>query len=398
MLIRTYRAKNLKEALGRVKEELGDQATILSARSIRTGLLSSQMEVTAAPPDPSPAMRPRPEPQAEVGQHFNAQQMSKMLSPLRLELRALHAELRALQLRAPTPSGTDVEAPRERKNVVIPAGPLAELQRRLEASGMRAALGERVARAVAALLREEEGDLNTGRSSRPAKSASTTKDNQQLDSLALRAIAQDLHRAMPIESRGSSRPIALVGPPGVGKTTTLAKIAARAALLHGREVGLIAADDEGIVGAQAIEELARCLGVSCARASDPASLRDAAQSLRHCDIILVDLAGQGPRDAAGLARLNEKLAAVEADVVLCLNADLRPLEIDANLAGFAASRPSALILCKLDQAIALGALYDAAAIADLPVMYLTTGRRIPDDIEEATPERIASLVMGLNLN
>ena len=445
MLIRKYRAKNLKEALQRVKADLGEEATVLSSRKVKVGLLSSQIEVTATmvsmgggclAPRPAPKPEPRtpaapssaatapipaapalarpgsfgpPPPlrrppvkrrpgriEAALGQPPVSHNIQRMISPLRKEIRSLSSEVRSLAGEQDS-SARIVDSLDElklllgalRQSPAAPAGrapegsPLLQsLAEQLTDCGMRASLVRDVLERVAAVLPQSAEDASTC-----------------LENLAARVMAEDMRSVPALESESGPRVVAMVGPPGVGKTCTLIKIATRASLLHERSVGIIGCDTEGIGAIKTLSETARLIGLPCRIAESSADLAAALDELRsQCELILVDTAGCSGRDAAAIQQLAGKLGGNEIEPLLLLNADMRCLEIDANLQGFARLQPAALIFTKLDQAMELGGLYDAARSSSLPMMYLTNGRRIPDDIEEATAEKVASQIMGFAYN
>ncbi len=140
------------------------------------------------------------------------------------------------------------------------------------------------------------------------------------------------------------------------------------------------------------------IGVPVIIAQDAEQLRQALETFSGCcDLILIDTSGNSARDPQEMAEL-EQLLPDTVEVMLVINADMRGLEIDTTLAGFRRVQPRGLIFTKLDQAVGLGAIYEAAACSELPVIYLTNGRRIPEDIEDATPELISSLILGFQYN
>jgi flagellar biosynthesis protein FlhF len=409
MIVRTYRARNLREALGQVKADLGEDATILSTRTVSAGLFRSQLELTAAlspvgippqnlaAPAPQPAPVPPPPPPAPG---LEVREVARFLAPLRQEIHSIHAELRALSTepRASEPSGKVAGALDELRQMLralqarVPGeetvppprahGPLlAALAARLRENRVREEHRERVLEQVAARLPED-----------PAEATACG------ESLAAAAIGSEVACASPVDRPGLARRVALCGPAGVGKTTTLAKIATRAALLEGRSVALIGCDSERIGAVRALEDTARLLGVPVRFARTLDDLAGALEELSGAELILVDTSGHSHRDLEAIATLGDALREAKVEPLLCLNADLRACELDACLEAFASLGPRALVLTKLDQAIGLGNLLSAPLGADRPVMYLTSGRRIPDDLEAATPARIGTLVMGLHLN
>ena len=193
---------------------------------------------------------------------------------------------------------------------------------------------------------------------------------------------------------------AFVGPTGVGKTTTLAKLAARLSLRQGRSVGLVAADTYRIGAVEQLATYARILAVPCEVAGDAAALPAALARLRGCDVILIDTAGRAPRDDAHLAELAALLAvrapdgtAAEAHLVLSVAAGHRALSRAAGRYG--RLRPASLVLSKLDEAEGAGAAVDLLRTSPpAPVSTLTFGQDVPDDLCEATPANLAAACLG----
>lgn len=391
VLIRKYRAKNLKEALAQIKDDLGDAATILTTRTVRSGLMSSQLEVTATlPPMQTPVATAAPPSLPPPAPSLQVQDVARFLSPLRQDVRAIYGEVRALAASSKRVEQVEdavgelrdlLRTLRQSSQPSPPMAPLVSLQEKLLDSGMRASLVERLLDAVSTQLPPDSLEAEACAAG-----------------LAAAAMSADLRCSPPLEQCAPPCRAALIGPSGVGKTTTLAKIATRAALVHDRSVAVVGCDSERIGAMRSLREMAQLIGIPFEAARDADDLCRVLDRLAGSDLILVDTSGHSPRDAAAIAALRRMLAEADVEPLLVLNADMRIAELDANLASFAMVQPRALIFTKIDQAVGLGGLYDAALSSELPVMYLTCGRRIPEDIEEATPERVASLVLGLQLN
>ncbi|MGE4106909.1 MAG: flagellar biosynthesis protein FlhF [Bacteriovoracia bacterium] len=190
--------------------------------------------------------------------------------------------------------------------------------------------------------------------------------------------------------------IALLGPTGVGKTTTLAKIASDAVLNRGLKVGLINVDSYKIAAADQLSTYAKILNVPFRSVADAEELRVALQEFNRFDVVLIDTTGRSQRDMEHLNQMRDLLAAVpNLRTALVLSSTTRDTELYDIGKRFSGFKPGGLILSKLDEALVYGSIYNVSHRLKLPLMYFTTGQRVPEDIEEATAERLAALVLDL---
>lgn len=178
--------------------------------------------------------------------------------------------------------------------------------------------------------------------------------------------------------------VALVGPTGVGKTTTIAKLAARAVMRHGADqVALVSTDHYRIGAAAQLEHYGRLLGARVYPAYDAASLRKVLEMLRGSHTVLIDTAGVAGSDP----RLNQQLeiladaGGLRACLVLAANAQSQSL--DEAVRAYLPLKPQACILTKLDEAPALGGALSVLIRHRLPLDYVTDGQRVPEDIAAA---------------
>ena len=198
-------------------------------------------------------------------------------------------------------------------------------------------------------------------------------------------IEDDMRVAGPIQvTPGRCRLAALVGPTGVGKTTTIAKLAANFRLKEKRRVGLITVDTYRIAAVEQLRTYADIIDLPMHVVSTPREMRETVERMSHLDLILLDTAGRSPKDEVRIQELKMFLteaAADEVHLVLSSVAAARTLEETAEQ--FSAVGATSLILTKLDEASGLGTVLPLLRSSGLPLSYLTDGQNVPDDIEIA---------------
>jgi len=193
--------------------------------------------------------------------------------------------------------------------------------------------------------------------------------------------------------------VAIVGPTGAGKTTTIAKLAARWTLQHGIESLAIISTDAYRIGArEQLSTYARILGVPMYAANSGKELAQVLERLKQRRLVLIDTAGVGPRDP----RLAEQLSLLQvgargARILLALPASGEGRALDEVTLSFKPLAPVACILTKVDEAGSLGAAMSTVIRHDLPIAYLCNGQRVPEDLHAALQRRIWLVRMALRL-
>lgn len=209
-------------------------------------------------------------------------------------------------------------------------------------------------------------------------------------------VERDLRCTDPISTRtGRRRIVALVGPTGVGKTTTIAKLAANFRLRDGIKMGLVTVDTYRIAAVEQLRTYAEIIDLPMKVVTSPQEMRRALDELDGMDLILIDTAGRSPRDELKIQELKQMLGEADVDevhLVMSLTSSVRSIRMTCEQ--FAPISPSALILTKLDEAAGMGSLLSVAREVELPVSYLTTGQDVPEDIEPADRSRMSRLVLG----
>lgn len=227
-----------------------------------------------------------------------------------------------------------------------------------------------------------------------AAAAPQSASPETLASWAIDFIAGDLPCIDPGSVGEDGRVIPLIGPTGVGKTTTLAKLAANFALLGKKRVGIITIDTFRIGAVDQLRTYADLIGVPLEVVYHPEELRAAVERHGDKDLIFVDTAGRSPHHDAALSELKAFMDVLEAPAIhLVLSADTRLADALEAAKRFSVIPYSRLIVTKTDETRSHGVIYSLAAGTGRPVAYLTDGQNVPDDIQVADAREIARLIV-----
>jgi flagellar biosynthesis protein FlhF len=355
--VKTFHASDPRAALDAVKAAFGEEAVILHTREISGGLWGKpEIEITAASSGevaarntaakPQPA---RPEVDGEIAS------LRRVVEELRAELRTSRPEPQGAQ------TGSDL----------TPAA--LRLVRRLVQRGVDNSLAEELARVT-------------------TRDAASPREPDMLE--ALEAI---LRRRLPPArtpwERGERRVLAMIGPTGVGKTTTIAKIAARALLDSRLKVSLVTVDTYRIGATEHLGRYGEIMGAPTHVARDAATLADALARSADADIVLVDTAGRP--DAPSIAAQSALLHTVpDIELHLVLSAAAGGREIRAAAKRYEKIGVHRMIFSKLDEADGPGSVLSATTAISCPVSCVTDGQRVPDDIHSAAGARLVDTIIG----
>ena len=349
MRFRKFIAQDMREGLAAVKKELGPDAVIVSTRRLRaTGLFSRpQLEITAAleeaaAPAPVPDVRPVATPSTAARSYARWAD-----GPVTLDDSTGPA--------LPTPEDTE------------PTDPIAELL-------LAADVSPRVAADLAARIRRETG-------------AASTKNRVAALERALESLLAG--PVDPLERGGVAR----VGPTGVGKTTTIAKLAAHASLVQGRRVVLATTDTYRVGAVEQLQQFAQLMSLPCHVVRDRDGLNRLVDTNADADLVLVDTAGRNPQDENEVRHLAQLFSSTTVTVHLTVAAATRYRELARIVKRFQRLDPSYVIGTKLDEAATLGSLVTAQAMTSLPLSFVTFGQRVPEDISRANGRELARAVL-----
>jgi flagellar biosynthesis protein FlhF len=389
MKIKHYRAPDMRQALRQVRDAQGPDAVILSSRRIAGGGVEVVAAVdydgddieTQAPPSQSRSQvetrsaRPAPQQAARSASNENVDYAALVrgLGSERVELGDNHTdvneELRTLRRMLETQLATLAW------NDLTRRAPLqTELLKQLTTLG----LAQDLALEIVAQL--------------PAR-----MELQESQRLALALMARRIE-ATGERWMDAGGVVALMGATGVGKTTLIAKLAARWVLRHGpRDLVLISTDSVRIGAQEQLHTLGRLLGVPAYAIDGAAELRDLLDHLSEKRLVLIDTAGLSPRDP----RLADELAMLAAasermETTLVLSAAAQAGAIEEAVERFSAARPVTCILTKLDEATSLGGAISALIRTKLPLAYVSDGQRVPEDLAPARAHQLIARAVDLS--
>ena len=377
MRIKSFTGPSVREALKLVKAEFGEHSLILSNKKLATGLyevvgavdydltdaVAVDLKAASGTSGNSPAGQGGKAGGANSGTNRATSQAAdaSVATELKKELRELR-ELKDLCVSFVSRSG----------------GPVSEVFNKLEENLVKSGVDKRLARKIL---------MNTLSGVTKEKTA----DIMYLKACMRKKVYEKIIVKDPLAGGGA---VAFVGPEGVGKTTTIAKLAAHHALKGKKRMALLTMDTYRIAASEQLKVYGRLIGVPVEVARDVSELKSFMSSHRDKDLILVDTAGRGQKDAS---RMNElKLLADECPEMkfnLVLNSQTRDESMYESVKGFGALPIDSLSFTRLDEGSAHGSILNAMVLAHKPIAYLSTGSRVPEDIETASRERLISFFM-----
>ena len=195
--------------------------------------------------------------------------------------------------------------------------------------------------------------------------------------------------------KSRARVVALVGPTGVGKTTSIAKLSANLSMKEGKSIALITADTYRIAATDQLKVYADIIGLPLEVALSPKDMKTSIKRYKDRDYILIDTAGGSQYNEEQIAELKRYLDAASTDEThLVVSATTEFKELLRVIDKFSVVRPTCLLFSKIDETQQVGIVLNTLSHVDKPVSYFTTGQNVPDDMELASVDGITKMMLG----
>lgn len=209
------------------------------------------------------------------------------------------------------------------------------------------------------------------------------------------ALKDVLKENIEIFEKSSNKVVILVGPTGVGKTTTIAKLAGRYSLMEKKKVGLITLDTYRIGAVEQLKTYSEIMNIPFKVIFNMSDMEIAIKEFDYCDIILIDTTGRSSKNAMQISELRAYLHKVATDnIYLVLSSTTKNKDIDAIIEGYRPLNYNAVIITKLDETSTYGSIINILQNSKKPLGFITTGQSVPEDIRVPNKEELVKLILG----
>lgn len=374
MRIKKFVADDFKDAIKLAKVEMGNDAIILQTRQIKTGgflgfFTKPQVEVTVAIDDTL---------------QVNLDKLRKVAIPNQVPEEVIPTKVVEPKLNHKVADDNLLKELNNLKNM------MANIQSQMYEVELIKGMSEELKKFYHILVKNNvDKDIALQIVKSVEQDFTNNSNNDETKEIILNALQQYIHEVKPIEIKSNKKGtvIFFVGPTGVGKTTTIAKLAANIAFIDNKDVALITLDTFRISAAEQLRTFAEIINIPISVVFEPDELLKTILEYSDKDVILVDTAGRSPYNDEHLAELKQFVDACNPDeILLVLSAITESTDLIHIYQRFNLFEIDKIIFTKLDETNNYGQILNAIYEIKKPIAYLTNGQNVPDDIE--IPDRL----------
>ncbi|MBV4426928.1 flagellar biosynthesis protein FlhF [Clostridium tyrobutyricum] len=360
MIVRKYKARNMHEAILKIRRELGKNAVIISQRKIRKsgllGLFSQKIFEVTVTADNSDT------------RDINDYDTTESIEAFKKAVKHKTHDLERIN------NEDIIKEVKDMRNMLN--------------NVMQNSIGIGKSKLQ---LKLENSDLNTSVINNIMREMSTITGDLE-DREKLRLVVQNMIR---VDHRKLDKTVVLVGPTGVGKTTTIAKLAGKMALVENKKVGLITIDTYRIGAVEQLRTYADIINIPFKVVLNVKDMEKAIESMEDCDVILVDTTGRSSKNKMQISELRTFIDKLNTDNIhLVISCTTKNSDIDVIVNGYKQLNYNNVIITKLDETCTYGSILNIENSSSKPISFVTTGQNVPEDIKCMDSDELTKLVLG----
>ncbi|MDW8799647.1 flagellar biosynthesis protein FlhF [Clostridium sp. A1-XYC3] len=394
MIIKKYVVNNMNEAMTRIRYELGKDAVIVSQRKIKKGgflgIFSKKMlEVTAA---------------VDNSKDDTSEDMQESIEAIkRLMTNKLDGELKVNnnfnEIESKYKSRLQIGEKKEeqvKEYKPVEDGNSEAVMKEMQE--MRTMLGEMINMSAAGSLSKSKMELTLegcDLDHKVIKKIMTKMRSIEDDRTEEEKVKDIIENMIEISPNKLDNVVVLVGPTGVGKTTTIAKLAGRFALIEKKKVGLITIDTYRIGAVEQLRTYADIMNIPFRVVFTMKDMETAVEAMDDCDVILIDTTGRSSKNTMQISELRAFIDKVNTNNInLVISSTTKNKDIEVIVNGYKALNYNGVIITKLDETSTYGSILNILECAEKPISFVTTGQNVPDDIKIMSSKEITKLILG----
>ncbi|KEH98617.1 flagellar biosynthesis protein FlhF [Clostridium botulinum] len=376
MIVKKYLVSSMNEAMNRIRYELGRDAVIINQRKVRRrgfkGLFSPKiLEVTAAIDNKKSNNEPMKDSIDAIKKVLEKKEVKprKEVLPKETAFSKLDNTIQE--------NNTLIKEMHEMKNMISKLSEVAVTSTEIKKSPVEEMLEEcdlnkKVITQILSIVQNNPEDIDEKEKVRKAIKDITIINDNKMEGI-----------------------VVLVGPTGVGKTTTIAKLAGKLALIDKKKVGLITVDTYRIGAIEQLSTYANIMSIPFESVFSIKEMEAALDRMKDCDVILVDTTGRSSKNIMQIAELNAFVQKTNTEnIYLVISATTKDKDVESIVEGYKTLNYANVIITKLDETTTYGSILNILSNANKPLSFVTTGQNVPDDFKKITSEEISRLVLG----